>query len=180
MLAESRRWARCATVVRTLGSLISWRRLAVTCPQCQHLKSRLLLERQLPGHHFLLTIAVPGPCGRPCAAMRASATPPCSKPPPRPSRPWGTAPAGRAANTPGSSECFTPGTEPFSILSLSTMGCQAALRPRSMALAMPRAPASSCRSRSHPGSFGLGLVTGRTRPKCSPKSPPRSGGSSEM
>ena len=61
------------------------------CPQCQHRKSRLWLERQLarqlPGHHFLLTIAVPGPCGRPCAAMRASATPPCSKPPPRRSRP---------------------------------------------------------------------------------------------
>jgi hypothetical protein len=29
------------------------------CPQCQHYKARLWLERQLPGPHFLLTFTVP-------------------------------------------------------------------------------------------------------------------------
>ncbi len=38
------------------------------CPQCQHRKSRLWLERQLqrqlPGHHFMLTFTVPEPLRR--------------------------------------------------------------------------------------------------------------------
>jgi hypothetical protein len=117
------------------------------CPQCQHRKTQQWLERglqrQLPGHHFMLTLTVPEPLRAFLRSHQNWATTRCSRPPPKPSRPWCTIPASSAPIEPASSVCSTPGADSCSITPTSITWYRAGHSPR-MAPGMPRAPASSC------------------------------------
>ncbi len=94
------------------------------CPTCQHHKTREWLEtqinRQLPGHHFMLTFTVPESLRRFIRATRGSPTRLSSKPLPKPSKSSLPMTSISGAIFPASSGCFTPGDAPSSTIPIST------------------------------------------------------------
>ena len=85
------------------------------CPQCQHRKSRLWLERQLehqlPGHHFMLTFTVPEPLRALLRSHQRIGYAALFQSSSQAIKNWWPIHASSGAIRPASSACSTPGAE---------------------------------------------------------------------
>ncbi len=121
------------------------------CPNCQYHKTRKWLQRQLdrqlPGHHFMITFTVPQTSGASSAVTSRCATRPCLPPLHRQLKNWRQIKDTLAQTCPGSLGCFIPGAVKCPIIHTSIISSRGVHFPKPTANGTALESISFCQSR---------------------------------